>query len=146
MDWTITWWAWIIAGFLLALLELTTPGGFYFLFFGVAAVAVGMLTGIGILPQSWLQLLVFSVLSVITSLLFRKPLLQHFGPKIPDIPVDSLIGETATALDDIDVNGFGKVELRGAAWNARNNGSNKVARGQRCTVERVEGLSVWVRL
>jgi membrane protein implicated in regulation of membrane protease activity len=145
MDWEISWWVWIIAGFVLALLELTTPGGFFFLFFGISAVGVGVLTGAGMLPQSWLQLLVFSVFSVAASLVFRKPLLQHFGPRIPDIPVDSLVGEVATALEDIDVNGYGKVELRGSAWNARNGGARKLARGERCTVERVDGLSVWIR-
>jgi len=145
MEPTISWWVWLIAGFVLALLELTTPGGFYFLFFGIAAVVVGILVGTGLAPQAWLQLLVFSAVSVVTSLLFRKPLLQHFGPRIPDIPVDSLVGETATALDEIAVNGFGKVELRGAAWNARNNGDRKLACGDRCTVERVDGISVWVR-
>jgi membrane protein implicated in regulation of membrane protease activity len=59
--------------------------------------------------------------------------------------VDSLVGETALVLDDIPASGFGKVELRGTAWNARNGGSASLSRGQRCTVERVEGLSLWVR-
>jgi membrane protein implicated in regulation of membrane protease activity len=145
MDWSISWWVWLIAGFALALLELTTPGGFYFLFFGIAALAVGLLSGVGIIPQTWLQLMVFSVLAVAISLLFRKPLLQRFGPRIPEIAVDSLVGETATALADIDVNAFGKVELRGSAWSARNTGTRKLSRGDRCTVERVEGLSVWIR-
>jgi membrane protein implicated in regulation of membrane protease activity len=144
MDFTIEWWVWIIAGVALAMLELTTPGGFFFLFFGTAAVGVGLLTGVGMLPQSWLQLLVFSVLSILSSLLFRKPLLQHFGPRIPEIEVDSLVGETAVALVDIEPNGYGRVELRGSAWNARNSGSERVSRGDRCKVERVDGLSVWV--
>jgi hypothetical protein len=144
-DWNIVWWAWMILGFALALLEMSTPGGFYFLFFGIGALAVGVLSWTGMIQEPWLQLMLFSTFSVATSLIFRKPLLQRFGPKSPEIPVDSIVGETATALDDIDVNGFGKVELRGTAWQARNNGELKVSRGQRCTVERVEGLSLWVR-
>src|SRR5262245_62804172 len=81
MDWTISWWAWIVLGFALALLELTTPGGFYFLFFGVSAVCVGVLAGLGLLQETWLQLMLFSIFSVATSLLFRRPLLQRFGPR-----------------------------------------------------------------
>jgi membrane protein implicated in regulation of membrane protease activity len=95
--------------------------------------------------EAWIQLMLFSIFSVVTSLLFRKPLLQRFGPKSTDVTVDSMVGETATALDDIDVNGFGKVELRGTAWSARNSGEQKVNRGQRCVVDRVEGLSLWVK-
>ena len=145
MDWTISWWAWIVLGFGLALLELTTPGGFYFLFFGVGALGVGLLAWPGIVEDTAFQLMIFSILSVGSSLMLRKPLLRRFGPKTPDVEVDSMVGETATALDDIDVNGFGKVELRGTAWSARNGGEQKVTRGQRCTVQRVDGLSLWVR-
>jgi membrane protein implicated in regulation of membrane protease activity len=145
IDWNIVWWGWVVLGFALALLELATPGGFYFLFFGLGALAVGFLSWTGVIEQPWVQLMLFSVFSIVSSLLFRKPLLERFGPKSTDVPVDSLVGETAMALDDIDVNGFGKVELRGTAWNARNSGENKVNRGQRCTVDRVDGLSLWVK-
>lgn len=145
MDWNIPWWAWIILGFALALLEMATPGGFYFLFFGLGALGVGVLSWTGVVQEAWLHLMLFSAFSVGSSLLFRKPLLERFGPTSPQLPVDSLVGETAMALDDIEVNGFGKVELRGTAWSARNGGEQKVNRGQRCTVERIEGLSLWVR-
>jgi hypothetical protein len=145
MDWNVPWWAWIIVGFALALLEMATPGGFYFLFFGLGAFGVGVLSWTGVVQEPWLQLMMFSVFSVGSSLLFRKPLLERFGPKSPQHPVDSIVGETALALGDIEVNGFGKVELRGTSWNARNGGEQKVNRGQRCTVERIEGLSLWVR-
>jgi inner membrane protein len=145
ISWNIEWWAWVVLGFALALLEMATPGGFYFMFFGFGALAVGLLSWIGMAQEAWIQLMLFSIFSVVTSLLFRKPLLQRFGPRSTDVTVDSMVGETATALDDIDVNGFGKVELRGTAWNARNGGEQKVNRGQRCVVDRVEGLSLWVK-
>ena len=35
------WWLWMLLGFALIVCELTTPGGFFFLFFGLGAVAVG---------------------------------------------------------------------------------------------------------
>jgi inner membrane protein len=31
------WWIWLVGGMLLLLVEIVTPGGFYFLFFGVGA-------------------------------------------------------------------------------------------------------------
>jgi membrane protein implicated in regulation of membrane protease activity len=35
--------------------------------------------------------------------------------------------------------------MRGASWTARSSGSVALARGQRCKVERVEGLTLWLR-
>lgn len=144
MDWSIGWWVWIILGFGLALLELATPGGFYFLFFGISSLIIGVLSRLGALQEAWLQLMLFSILAVAASLLFRRPLLQRFGPEMPDVEIDSLVGEIATALVDIEVDGFGKVELRGTSWSARNGGAQTVKRGQRCEVMRVEGLSLWI--
>jgi inner membrane protein len=93
----------------------------------------------------WLQWLLFSVISVGTLALFRRPLLRMVEPASRPHEVDSLVGETAVALDDIQAGAIGKAELRGTAWTARNVGSGALARGQRCKVERVEGLMLFVR-
>ena len=59
--------------------------------------------------------------------------------------VDSLVGETATATEDIPSGGVGKAELRGTTWTARNSGSALLAKNTRCRVERVDGLTIWIR-
>ena len=59
--------------------------------------------------------------------------------------VGSLVGEVAVPLEDISVNSVGKAELHGTSWNTRNIGDKPLARGQRCRVERVEGLMIFVR-
>ena len=46
-------------------------------------------------------------------------------------------------LEDIPPGAFGRVELRGAAWSAAKNVAT-LARGQRCTVRRVDGLKLYV--
>jgi membrane protein implicated in regulation of membrane protease activity len=35
--------------------------------------------------------------------------------------------------------------MRGASWTARNVGEKSLARGERCTVERIEGLTIFIR-
>jgi membrane protein implicated in regulation of membrane protease activity len=35
--------------------------------------------------------------------------------------------------------------MRGTSWSARNIGEKSLARGERCKVERVEGLTIYVR-
>ena len=69
------WWVWILLGFLLLLAELLTPGGLYLLFFGVAAIVVGLLGGLNLIGPPWMQWLMFSILSVVALSLFRRPLL-----------------------------------------------------------------------
>jgi hypothetical protein len=139
------WWVWILLGFLLLLAELLTPGGLYLLFFGVAAIVVGLLSGLNLIGPPWMQWLMFSILSVVALSLFRRPLLKRLRPATPGIEVDSLVGQTAIVLEDMAVDAVGKAELRGSAWSARNVGGNSLTRGQRCTVEKVDGLMLCVR-
>jgi hypothetical protein len=144
IEWMFPWWGWFIFGFLLLLLELASPGGFYYLFFGVGAIGVGILAWLTIVEAAWVQLTFFSIVSILASLLFRKRLRARFGPKAGDAIVDSLVGEAATVIDNIEAGGFGKVELRGTAWNAKNSGNRTLVRGDRCKVLQVDGLSLWV--
>ena len=59
--------------------------------------------------------------------------------------VDSFIGANAELLDDIAPGAEGKAELRGTVWTAHNVGDRQLDRGKRCTVEKVEGLKLFVR-
>ena len=139
------WWLWIVLGCALLMLEMATPGGFYFAFFGASALIVGALTGVGITSTDWVQWLLFSVFAIVATALLRKPLLQKFGSTARSGEVDSLVGETATATEGIAPGGFGKAELRGASWNACNASAEILVRGQRLRVERVDGLTIFVR-
>jgi membrane protein implicated in regulation of membrane protease activity len=139
------WWLWLLLGLFLLLCELLTPGGFYIIFFGVGAVVVGVLSLMNLAGPLWLQWLLFSVISVGTLVLFRRPLLRMVEPVSRTHDVDSLVGETAVALEDIPAGAIGKAEMRGTSWTARNVGAGALARGQRCKVERVEGLMLCVR-
>lgn len=93
----------------------------------------------------WGQLLVFSVFSVVSLLLFRKPMLRRFGLDKPAPSREEIVNETATPNDDILPGGIGKAELRGTVWTARNGGTATLAKGQTCKVERVEGLTLWLK-
>lgn len=142
----MAWWMWVLAGFVLLGLELGTPGGFFLAFFGVAAIVVGGLTALGILGPVWVQWLLFSVLSVVSVLLFRKPLLEWMKKREPVRPaVDSLVGETAILTEDLPAGGVGKAELRGTSWTVRTRGGGMVPSGRRCRVEEVDGLTLWVK-
>ncbi len=138
------WWAWIVLGLVLMLAELLTPGGFYLMFFGASGLLVGLLHLFGIAGPPWLQWLLFSLFSVASVAFLRKPLVARFsttgaGPDESLVDTDSVVGEIAVAAEEIPSGSIGRVELRGAAWKACNRGSQKIAAGQRCVVERLEG-------
>jgi membrane protein implicated in regulation of membrane protease activity len=141
----LTWWMWFLFGLVLLLAEFATPGAFYQFFFGVGALAVALIELVGLELPLWGQLLLFLVLSIGSLLALRRPLRFRFEAGVPDKEVDSLVGETATALEEIAADAIGKAELRGSSWRARNIGVSVIAPSQRVRVERVEGLILQVR-
>lgn len=139
------WWYWMLAGLMLLGAEMVTPGGFYMLFFGLAALAVGTLAGAGLVQAEWLQWLLFSGLAILSLLVFRGPLLAWIKTHDKELPnVDSMAGESAIPLEDLVPGGTGKAELRGTMWTAHNAGPALLKKNQRCKVQRIEGLTLWI--
>lgn len=67
-----TWWAWVVLGFALGVLEVLAPG-YIFLGFAIGAVLTGILVGTGLAPAGLpVLLLVFAVASVVAWLLLRR--------------------------------------------------------------------------
>jgi inner membrane protein len=141
----MTWWYWLVLGLVLIALEMVSAGGFYIIFFGVAAVVVAGLAGTGLIEANWLQWLLFPVVSVMSLVLFRNPLMRTLNLGAGAADIDTLAGETGTALEDMSAGANGRVELRGTAWSARNTGSTPLARGHRCVVVRAERLTLLVK-
>jgi inner membrane protein len=142
------WWIWMLFGFALLAMEMVTPGLFYFFFFGVGAILVGLLGGVGIDVSPTWQWLLFSIFSLATLALFRGQLAglmsgKHLKVRTGDL--DSLVGEIVTVLDDLAPNTAGKAEGRGSSWTVVNGGPEPLSKGQRCRVYQMEGLTLWVR-
>jgi membrane protein implicated in regulation of membrane protease activity len=138
------WWAWILSGLGLLGLELLL-GSFYLLFLGLAAIIVGLLVMFGASGPLWLEWVLFIVFSSGLVLLLRKPLLGKFVIRNEIGDADTVVGQVAVATEAIPPAGIGRVEMRGTVWTAHNNGAVPLVPGQRCVVERIEGLSLWVR-
>ena len=136
------WWHWLLLGLVLVALEMAAAGGFYVIFFGIAALAIGTLHLFRLEGPVWWQFLLFSVLSVSSLLIFRGPVMRRMRLDAPGTDVDSLVGEVAVPLEDIAPGAVGRAELRGAVWSARNGAALGLVRGQRCTVVRVEQLMI----
>ena len=139
------WWHWLVLGLILVAAEMAASGGFYVIFFGIAALAIAGLHALDVAGPIWVQLILFSLIAVGSLLFFRGPLLRWMELDKAGKDVDSLVGDTAVPLDDILPGAVGRAELRGAVWSARNQGATSLARGQRCTVVDVNRLMIFIR-
>ena len=139
----MTWWLWILLGLGLLFLEMATPGSFVAFFFGLAALVVGLLVALQWAGPDWLHWLLFPGLALVMLGLLRGPLHARINLKGSGKAVDSLVGEGGVILEAVPAGGVGKVEVRGSSWSAR--GAEALAKGQRCRVDRVDGLTLWVR-
>ena len=140
---SMEWWMWLAGGFVLLVAELVTPSGFFIMFFGVGAILTGVAASVGAVSAPAAQWLVFTVISVLSLLLFRGKIQARVEPDSRP-PVDSLVGEIATPVDTMAPGAVGRVALRGSNWEARNEGDTALGANQRCRVTRVSGLQLGV--
>src|SRR4051794_39166182 len=116
----ILWWHWLVFGLLLVVAEMATAGGFYVIFFGLSAIAVGLLGAANVpLPLS-MQLGLFAVIAALSLFLFRTRLLRGMQTDPQRPGVDTLIGEIGTVRTTLSPGAVGTIELRGTSWSARN--------------------------
>lgn len=140
------WWMWLGAGLLLLLIEVLTPGSLFWIFFAAGAIVVSLvalaLPSMSLIVQS-LWFVGFSVLSL---MLFRKPMLRWLEQRSPKtVSVDTIVGETGITLSEIPPGSVGKIELRGTTWNATNLGASSIPAAVRCRIEKVDGLMLFIR-
>jgi len=134
---------WLAAGLVLVVAELATPGGFVLIFFGIAALTVGVLGLLGAVTSPTIQFLLFSVLAVAMLAILRGRLQSKLNPR-SSAQVDSLIGDLAIPQERLSPGVVGRVEVRGSSWSARNTSSVTIDAGQRARVAGVDGLTLAV--
>ncbi len=137
------WWIWTLVGFVFLALEFVTTT-MHSAFFAAGAFLVAILVAAHVGGPMWVQLLTFTLFSLLTLLIIRPFVVQKLKLSQTRV-VDTMIGERAIAMEDIAAAGFGKVEMRGSSWNARNVGAAPLVRGQHSIVEKIEGLVLHVR-
>jgi membrane protein implicated in regulation of membrane protease activity len=139
----MAWWVWVLAAFLLLIIEFFTTTA-HVGFFAVGAFLVAILVSLDAGGPLWFQLVLFATSSVVLLVFVRPIIVKRLGlNKTPT--VDQIAGEHAIALEAMDAESDGRAEMRGTTWSARNVGATAIARGQKCVVERVVGLTLHVR-
>lgn len=136
----MAWWIWVTVGVVLAALELLAGGELWLLFAGIAAIAVGLLAGVGMTGLA-AQFLVFSILAVSAFFVRRRLTAPVDTGKVGS---ESLVGEIGTATSPIQPRKPGNAEFRGSPWPARTASGQSIEPGTSVRVVRMKGITLFV--
>lgn len=117
---------------------------FWFLFVGLGALITAVVSWL--VPEiTWLfAILTFVISTSIISAALYKPL-KRFQTKKGPMAGNDAVGQTVTAVSDVENKKAGTVDWSGAQWTARlASGSEVVKEGELAKIKRVEGIVLYV--
>lgn len=108
---------------------------------GALAAMIASLLG----AEIWLQAVIFLGVSGLLLALLRPILKKYITPKITNTNVDALIHSAGLVTVRIDnVTAAGQVKLGAMEWSARSTSGAPIEVGTQVTVDRIEGVKVFV--
>ena len=140
MNWEAIFWLVAMVIFLAAEGMTVTLVSIWFAVGALGAIVVALLGG-GLM----LQVTVFLALAVALLLSLRSIVRKHFNPRLTKTNVDSVIG--AIGIVTVPVNNIaalGQVQINGMEWSARSTSGSHIPAGTTVTVDRIEGVKVFV--
>jgi len=141
------WIVWVVAGVAFAIAEVFTLG-FVLLWFGVGAIAASLvaLAGLSVTLQVIVFLAVSIALTVASRTIFENALFRNRGPQMK-MGVASLPGQVGTVIEaSRGALNEGAVKVFGSTWTAfPAEGEEPLEIGDRVSVERVDGATIYVR-
>ncbi|MFH1701745.1 MAG: NfeD family protein [Candidatus Zixiibacteriota bacterium] len=138
------WHMWVIAGLVLWIVEIFTPG-FVVGVFGTACLIVAPFAGADVTFK--MQLLVFGIATAVMSLGIRPIILKHFYRRETKIRtnVDALVGKSGQVTEVIDhASGTGRARIGGEVWRAITADDSRIEVGQKVIVREIDGCKVVV--
>ena len=136
------WWGWMIFGAILLGSELLiVDAGFYLVFIGIAGAIVGLveLAGAGLEP--WVQWVLFSVISLVLMVLFRKKLYDKLRGSAVGYQIGPA-GEIVTVEQTLQPGESGRLAYRGTEWTAVNASEQVMEQGQHVQISSVDSLTL----
>lgn len=113
---------WLIGGAVLAALELVAPG-MVIIFFGLAAILIGLLIMAGVSMSIPASILLWFILSLALVLIFRNLALKIFPSDssygLVEDDVDAIGAVVPVITDVADDHSNGRIEYGGTSWQAR---------------------------
>lgn len=138
------WWGWLVIGALLMGAELmAVDAAFYLMFVGSAAVVVGLLGLAGVDFPVWGQWAAFSVIALLSLVLFRKRLYQRLrGATAP--MRNASVGKRVQVSEDVLPGHTTRVQMHGTYWTATNTGDTVIAANGYARVVTSDGMDMHI--
>ncbi len=130
---------WLALGCLLMAAEMLS-GTFVLLCIGMGALITGLLLSLGLDLEFNTQLIVAALSSALSLWLLRKPLLDKFGKSAG---FEEHAGQKVKVLSWSGQEG--RVRYRGSDWTAKSAEAMECSTQTELEIERVDGLTLWVR-
>lgn len=140
------WLYWIIAGIILMIVEIFTPGFVTFLI-GLACLITAIFAWFNV--PFYYQLIVFSIITIILTFWARPYLIKFFfrNHQEDETNVHGLIGKIGIVIEEIDNDlSIGRVKIGGEVWRSVSIDNQKFPVGQKVTIKNIEGNKVIVDL
>jgi membrane protein implicated in regulation of membrane protease activity len=145
----LVWILWCVLGLILIVAEVFTAG-FVLLWFGIGALAAAFAAIVGI-DSLALQFLIFAAVSIGLTVASRTIFVNYFSRERTGeslkTGVDALPGKTGIVVSSSrGALNEGAVKVFGSTWTAYPaEGEEPLEAGERVTVERIQGASIYVR-
>lgn len=138
------WLLWTIVVMLCLIIELGS-GDFFVTCFAIGAIGALVSSFLGI--PLWMQILIFSLCSVLSILFIRPPLLRWLHAKGEHrlSNAEALVGRTATVVEPIAPDGSGYVKIDGDVWKAVTCDAEHIERGEKVRVVKMNSIIVTVQ-
>ena len=138
------WHIWMIAALLLVVVEIFTQG-FAVICLAIGAVAAAVASAFS--PDIKVQLLWFSVFTIISFVTVRPLMIKAFKRKGPgrESGVLALEGRTAVVSETIEEKGSGRVKVDGDDWKAVSENGARIEKGKHVKIISVNSVILKVR-
>ena len=140
MNWAACFWLVLTVALLAAEASTVTLISLWFAAGALTAMVVSLLGG-----AIWLQSAAFLAVSVVLLTALRPLVRKYITPKVTKTNVDSIVGSTGLVTAPIDnITASGQVKLGSMYWTARSTTGEAIPEGAKITVDRIEGVKVFV--
>ena len=134
---------WVILGVLALIAELLSVS-FVFVFLSIGALITALLAWTGVAPTLNAQLLSFSVVSVLSLVVLRKPLRAFLKKDGGGVEYSEFVGDKATVMQEIPTQGEGRVFYRGTEWIAIANNGQVIQKSKSVIIKKLDGIKLIV--
>lgn len=139
MNWAACFWLALTIALLAAEASTVTLISLWFAAGALAAMVISFFGPI------WLQITAFLAVSVVLLIALRPLVRKFITPKVTKTNIDSVIGSTGLVTAPIDnIRASGQVKLGAMFWTARSTTGEVIPEGTKVTVDRIEGVKVFV--